>query len=120
MVWPIGDNIEYPEPVWKVKVNDKEGVTSMKDICNAAEKKKKNVQKKKKPNKKRKPKRGSDSDDDSNDSSDESDADVNEDVADKLTVPRDQNVVMNSFQSNEIHHFANGISSDWSYQNFCY
>lgn len=93
----------------------------MKDICNAAEKKKKNAQKKKKPVVKRKAKKRDDSDDDdSNESSDESDGEVNEDVADKLTVPRDQNAVMNSFQPNEIHHFANGISSEWSYQEFCY
>lgn len=43
-----------------------------------------------------------------------------EKVADKITRPRDVNVVMNSFAANEVHHFPKSVSSCFSYSAFDY
>lgn len=65
----------------------------------------------------------SDSDDSDvdSDNSDSDDSDENDnELADKITKPKEQNVVMNSFQPNEIHHFTAGMSNSWRYSTFSY
>lgn len=43
---------------------------------------------------------------------------ADEKVADKITKPKDVNVVMNSFAANEVHHFPKGVTRNFSYGAF--
>ena len=77
-----------------------------------------------------KKRRTADSEDGEGDEDDESEGQESEEseeiedkdtkLADKITKPREMNVVMNSFLPHEIHHFAESLSEHWNYQMFRY